>query len=138
MKRKHQSDMENIIQEIIDGAPVRDILVRVTPGGGKSSLPIIAGRLITAGLADAICWICPRMSLQDQAERNFLDPFFRTMFDHSLLIRSSTNEHNPCRDTRGFVTTYQAIGVDEKGTVLQEIFSKRYILVLDEYHHAEA
>jgi superfamily II DNA or RNA helicase len=138
LKRKHQLDMENIIQEIIDGAPVRDILVRVTPGGGKSSLPIIAGRLITAGLADAICWICPRMSLQDQAERNFLDPFFRAMFDHSLLIRSSTNEYNPCRDTRGFVTTYQAIGVDEKETVLSEIRSKRYILILDEYHHAEA
>lgn len=138
MKRKHQADFDGIMQEIIDGAPVTDILVRVTPGGGKSTLPIQAGRLIAAGLADRICWICPRMSLQDQAERNFLDPKFRAMFNHDLLIRSSTNEYNPCRGTRGFVTTYQAIGVDDKDSVLKELQSQRYILILDEFHHAEA
>ena len=43
MKRKHQADFDGIMQEIIDGAPVTDILVRVTPGGGKSTLPIQAG-----------------------------------------------------------------------------------------------
>lgn len=135
-KRKHQVQFESAIQEIIDGDPVTDILVKVTPGGGKSSLPIIAGRLIKAGLADGICWVCPRMSLQDQAERNFIDPFFRRLFDHQLTIRSSTNEINPCRGTNGFVTTYQALGVD-RGSVEREFRRKRYILILDEYHHAE-
>ena len=134
--RKHQLDMEAVVAEIIAGKPIRDIICKVTPGGGKSSLPIIAGRLIQEGLADAICWICPRMTLQDQAERNFLDPYFRHLFHHSMTIRASTNERNPTRGTNGFVTTYQAIGVDQ-GTALQEFQRRRYILVLDEYHHAE-
>ncbi len=125
-----------ITDGIIAGSGVENIIVKATPGSGKSSLPIITGKLITAGLADGICWICPRMSLQDQAERNFIDPFFRSMLSHNLTIRSATNENNPARGTNGFVTTYQAIGVDDRQTVLSDFRRKRYILVLDEYHHA--
>lgn len=136
--RKHQSDMINVTDKIIHGAPIRNIIVKATPGAGKSSLPLIAGKLITAGLADGICWICPRRSLQYQGEKNFVDPFFRGMLNHSLKIRVSTNEINPARGTNGFISTYQAIGVDTYQTVLSEIRSKRYILVLDEYHHSEA
>jgi superfamily II DNA or RNA helicase len=136
--RKHQSEMIAIIDGIIAGSGIKDIIIKATPGAGKSSLPLIAGKLITAGLADAICWICPRMSLQDQAERNFIDPFFRELLKHRLLIRASTNENDPCRGMNGFVTTYQAIGVDKDQTVLTDFRRKRYILVLDEYHHAEA
>ncbi|MBC2712895.1 MAG: DEAD/DEAH box helicase family protein [Desulfosarcina sp.] len=137
MLRKHQSDLEKIVAEIIAGEPITHIFAKVTPGGGKSALPIILGRLITAGLADAICWVVPRNSLQHQGEQNFADRFFKTMLNHDLSIRSSTNELNPCRGLDGFVTTYQAIGVDANGTVLDEIKSKRYILVLDEFHHVE-
>ncbi len=138
MLRKHQTDTANTVDDIIAGSPIRNILVKATPGAGKSSLPIIAGKLITAGLADGICWICPRRSLQYQGEKNFVDPFFRAMLKHDLKIRVSTNEVNPARGTNGFITTYQAIGVDTYQTVLSEIRSKRYILVLDEYHHSEA
>jgi len=43
----------------------RDILAAVTPGGGKSLLPVIAAaRLITAGIVDKICWVVPRDSLR--------------------------------------------------------------------------
>lgn len=136
MLRKPQKEMNDITDGIINGSPVRDIIVKATPGSGKSSLPIIAGKLIPASLADAICWICPRSSLQDQAERNFVDPFFREMLGHNLTIRQSTNEDNPCRGTNGFVSTYQAIGVDDRQTVLSDFQRRRYILVLDEYHHA--
>lgn len=136
--RKHQSDTIRIIDDIISGSQTRNIIVQAVPGSGKSPIPIISGKLITAGLADSIAWICPRMSLQDQAERNFLDPFFRKMFDHNLTIRSSTNERNPCRSTNGFVTTYQALGVDKNKTVLEDFRRKRYILILDECHHASA
>ena len=138
MLRKHQSEMISIVDGIISGSGIRDIIIKATPGAGKSSLPIIAGKLITAGLADAICWVCPRMSLQDQAERNFIDPFFRDLLKHRLAIRASTNEQSPCRGFQGFVTTYQAIGVDKDQTVLNDFRRKRYILILDEYHHAEA
>lgn len=137
MKRLHQIQTEQIIDSIIAGSPVRKIVCHVTPGGGKSALPIIAGKLIEAGLADALCWICPRSALQDQGERNFLDPFFRQMLGHNLTIRSSTNELSPCRGQNGFITTYQALGVDNDSTVLREFGHRRYILVLDEFHHLE-
>ncbi|MFH2043503.1 MAG: DEAD/DEAH box helicase family protein [Acidobacteriota bacterium] len=135
MKRLHQIETEQAIGEIIAGEPIRKILCHVTPGGGKSALPALAGRLITEGLADALCWICPRSALQDQGERNFLDPFFRQMFNHSLAIRSSTNEVNPCRDQNGFITTYQALSMDINRTVLDDFTRRRYVLILDEFHH---
>lgn len=138
MKRKHQRDFETVIDSIVDtSCSVRKILVKVTPGGGKSALPLIAGRLIGAGLVDKLLWICPRMALQVQGERNFIDPFFRTMFNHTRSIRQSTNEPDPCRGLDGFITTYQAISVDVAKTVLQELQKRRYLVILDEFHHVE-
>lgn len=137
MKRSHQVQMEQAIAEIVAGAPIRKVICHVTPGGGKSALPIIAGKLVTAGLADALCWVCPRSALQDQGERNFLDPFFRALFGHRLTIRSSTNEPDPCRGQNGFITTYQALSVDEDQSVLRDFNRRRYVLILDEFHHVE-
>ena len=55
-----------------------DILAAVTPGGGKSLLPVIAAaRLIEAGVVDRVCWIVPRDSLRLQAEEAFADPAWR-------------------------------------------------------------
>jgi superfamily II DNA or RNA helicase len=138
MLRKHQREFEDIIDGIIDGSGVKIIDIIATPGAGKSSIPIQATRLIKAGLADAILWVVPRSALQTQGERNFFDPFFRKMFDHKHVIRSSTNEINPCRGTEGFVTTYQAISSDKHNTVLRELHhAKRYLIILDEPHHLE-
>lgn len=137
MKRKHQIETEQIVDGIISGSGVRNIIEHVTTGGGKSAIPMIAGKLIAAGLADRICWVVPRKSLQDQGERNFVDPFFRNMLDHKMVIRSSTNEDDPSRGLSGFVTTYQAIGIDESKTVLFDMLRRRYILILDEFHHIE-
>ncbi|WP_022667897.1 DEAD/DEAH box helicase [Desulfospira joergensenii] len=137
MLRKHQTQFSEVIDGIINGSGVRDILLAVTPGGGKSSIPIIAGRLKEADLIDGLAWVVPRQALQDQGERGFLDPFFRRMFNHGLTIRSATNDKNPCRGTDGFVTTYQALGMDEGGTVLNEFRCRRYALILDEFHHVE-
>ena len=136
MKRKHQIETENTKDGIIAGSLINKILCKVTPGGGKSMLPIIAGKLIKAGLADALCWVVPRQTLQDQGERNFLDPAFRDMFDHNMVIRASTNDENPCRGLSGFITTYQAIGVCRN--CLDFVFKRnRMILILDEFHHVE-
>ena len=135
--RKHQTDFKQVVSGIISGSGVTKVILSVTPGGGKSSIPIIAGDLIKAGLADALCWVVPRQALQDQGERGFLDPFFRKLFNHNLTIRSATNDVNPCRGTHGFVSTYQALGVDTEQTVAREFSQKRYILLLDEYHHVE-
>jgi len=135
--RKHQIEFKTVVSGIISGSGVTKVILSVTPGGGKSSIPIIAGELIKAGLADAMCWIVPRQALQDQGEREFIDPFFRKLFDHNLTIRSATNDVNPCRGTNGFVTTYQALGVDTKKVIAREFSTKKYILILDEYHHVE-
>ena len=69
--RRHQLEAMSIVDEIISGSSIRDILFMVCPGGGKSFLPIVIAKLIEAGLADALCWICPRKSLQYQGEANF-------------------------------------------------------------------
>ncbi len=137
MLRKHQSDLKQTIDEIISGSGIRTIVVNATPGAGKSMLPIISGKLIKAGMADKIAWIVPRKSLQDQAERNYLDPFFRDLLGHNLTIRASTNDTDPCRGLNGLVTTYQAVGMSNDNLV-RDFKRKRYILVLDEFHHAEA
>jgi superfamily II DNA or RNA helicase len=74
--RTHQQALDTIVCAIADGeSPVRDILAAVTPGGGKSLLPVIAAaRLIAAGVVDRVCWIVPRESLRLQAEEAFADP----------------------------------------------------------------
>ncbi|OGP87152.1 MAG: hypothetical protein A2031_08070 [Deltaproteobacteria bacterium RBG_19FT_COMBO_43_11] len=132
--RKHQIEFSNVINRIVSGEPIKDIYCHVAPGGGKSILPIIAGKLIEAGFADKMIWIAPRLSLTDQAEREFVNPYFRKMFDHNLLIRSSTNENNPCRGLQGFATTYNAVGMDED-LLCEQFQAYRYILIMDEFHH---
>lgn len=135
--RQHQKEFSDTIDGIIAGSGVRTIVLDVTPGGGKSLQPILAGKLIKAGMADAIAWIVPRKSLQDQGERNYLDPFFRNLLGHNLTIRTSTNDADPCRGLNGLVTTYQAVGMSN-GNLVRDFNRKRYILILDEVHHAEA
>ena len=135
--RKHQAEFLEVIQSIQAGSRTRIMMLVVTPGGGKSFIPVAAGKLIESGHADALAWVVPRQALQDQGEREFIDPFSRQLFNHNLTVRSSTNEVNPCRGTNGFITTYQALGVDTKKVIAHEFSTKRYILILDEYHHVE-
>ena len=136
--RKHQQQVSDIADDIIAGSPVKTIIPYVEPGAGKSLLPVIlASKLIREKMASAICWVVPRKNLQHQAASNFIDPYFRQMLGHDSRIRESTNDANPCRGLSGFVTTYQAIGIDENQSVLFEFMQKRMILVLDEFHHVE-
>lgn len=134
MLRKHQREFLETINRIKSGEPIKTIYCHVTPGGGKSLLPILAGQLIKAGLADKLAWVAPRLSLTEQAEREYINPVFRKMFKHELNIRTSTNENNPCRGLDGFTTTYNAVGMDE-GLLRQEFQRYRYILIMDEFHH---
>ena len=136
MLRKHQKQFKDTVSSISQGSGIKTIYAQVTPGGGKSILPIIAGKLIESGLADKLIWIAPRLSLIDQAEREFINPYFRELLGHRLKIRSSTNENNPCRGLQGFATTYNAVGMDE-GTLMNEFQRRRYIMVADEFHHVQ-
>lgn len=110
----------------------------MTPGGGKSLLPVIAAaRLIEAGVVDRICWIVPRDSLRMQAEEAFADPSWRAALGHGLSVRAAENASDPCRGLAGYVTTYQAVAA-APDLHLAEFARHRYLVVVDELHHLPA
>ena len=79
--RAHQQALAGLVAAMARGEAtgVTDILAAVTPGGGKSLLPVIAAaRLIEAGKVERICWVVPRDSLRLQAEEAFADPVWRS------------------------------------------------------------
>ena len=68
--RAHQAALANLVAAMAHGeaSGVTVILAAVTPGGGKSLLPVIAAaRLIGIGRVERICWVVPRDSLRLQA-----------------------------------------------------------------------
>ncbi|MGD1716672.1 DEAD/DEAH box helicase family protein [Dapis sp. BLCC M172] len=83
--RHHQEQFQEICKRIKAGEKIRKIVMVVTPGGGKSLIPIIAaanlipssgGGNFQGTIADKICWIVPQLNLQKQAEENFVSPYF--------------------------------------------------------------
>jgi superfamily II DNA or RNA helicase len=115
-----------------------DILAAVTPGGGKSLLPVIAAaRLIAAGVIDRVCWVVPRDSLRLQAEEAFADPTWRQVLDHKLSVRAADNAADPSRGLAGYVTTYQGVAA-APDLHLAEFRRYRTLLVVDEVHHLPA
>jgi superfamily II DNA or RNA helicase len=138
MFRKHQDEFGQLCHAIASGESpdVRHIIGHITPGGGKSLLPLIAASQLIPKIADRICWIVPRRSLQQQAESEFLAERGRTLLGHNHSVRRSTSEADPCRGLSGFVTTYQAVGMGN-AHLREEFAKRRYILVLDEPHHVE-
>ncbi|MGE4047457.1 MAG: DEAD/DEAH box helicase [Acetobacteraceae bacterium] len=138
--RSHQRQFANLIAAIAreEAAEVRDILAAVTPGGGKSLLPVIAAaRLIEAGLVKRVIWVVPRDSLRLQAEEAFADPTWRQALGHTLAVRAAENAPNPCRGLAGYITTYQAIAA-APDLHLAEIHRYPTLLVVDEIHHLPA
>src|SRR5918994_6944891 len=137
--RTHQQALDTIVCAIADGeSPVRDILAAVTPGGGKSLLPVIAAaRLIAAGVVDRVCWIVPRESLRLQAEEAFADPAWCGAIGHAVSVCGADNGPDLCRRLQGYVTTYQAIAA-APDLHLAEIRRHRYLMVVDELHHLPA
>ena len=138
--RSHQRRIAGIVSAIVSGEAggLRDVLAAVTPGGGKSVLPLIAAaRLIEAGIADRVCWIVPRDSLRLQAEEAFADPNWRAALGHGLSVRAAENAPDPCRGLAGYVTTYQAVAA-APDLHLAEFRRRRYLLVIDEIHHLPA
>ena len=116
----------------------RDILAAVTPGGGKSLLPVLAAaRLVAAGIVDRVCWVVPRDSLRLQAEEAFADPAWRATLGHALSFRAADNAPDPCRGLAGYVTTYQGVAA-APDLHLREFRRHRFLLVVDEVHHLPA
>jgi superfamily II DNA or RNA helicase len=134
--RSHQAEFDRLLGEVVRGRRVRRVIAAVTPGGGKSSLPVIAAaRMLAAGRADRICWVVPRMSLQVQAEQAFLDPGLRAHLGFGGQIRAATNDVDPSRGLAGYTTTIQALGRDAGGRNRRAFERHRHVLVVDEGHH---
>src|SRR5215210_813350 len=138
--RTHQRQVFGLVAAIAAGEAtgITDVLAAVTPGGGKSLLPVIAGsHLIRAGMVEGICWVVPRHSLRLQAEEAFADPYWRSALNHNLTVRAAENEPDPSRGLAGYVTTYQAIAAAPE-LHLTESRRRRTLLVVDELHHLPA
>lgn len=129
--RPHQILFQNTCIEILGGAPIRQIIVAVTPGGGKSALPVIAAQLLIAVIADKLIWIAPRNSLKYQGEAEFVDPRWQTP---RRLRATNGNEPAPDRGADGYLTTFQAIGMSP-GLHQEYVRRNRTIVFLDEAHH---
>ena len=138
MLRRHQAELLALCEEIQQGqhTELQDILCSVTPGGGKSTIPLIAASRLVGDYADKLCWIVPRLSLQRQAEFEFLKTVFRRRLNHRHEVRQSTNDLDPSRGLSGYVTTYQAVA-QNPALHVHEFSRYRYIVVLDEPHHVE-
>lgn len=135
MLRTHQQEALEYANDARCGVSVKRILASVTPGGGKSALPVIFGdRMLSRGIARKICWVVPRDSLRRQAEHAFLDTRFRRILGHNREVRAAGNDVNPTHGLDGYVTTYQAISSDPD-LHAQEFACHPYVLILDEVHH---
>ncbi|UFN51732.1 DEAD/DEAH box helicase family protein (plasmid) [Roseomonas sp. OT10] len=131
--------LAGVIDAIATGATeARDVLAAVTPGGGKSLLPVLAAsRLVEAGIVERICWVVPRDSLRLQAEEAFADPAWRATLGHRLSVRAAGNTPDPSRGLAGYVTTYQGVTA-APDLHLAEFRRHRTLLVIDEMHHLPA
>jgi superfamily II DNA or RNA helicase len=138
--RTHQAQVAAIVRAIASGeaTDVTDILAAVTPGGGKSLLPVIAAAsLLSAGVIDRVCWVVPRDSLRLQAEEAFADPAWRHVLGHAVTLRAADNAPDPGRGLQGYITTYQSIAA-APDLHLAEFRRHRTLLVVDEVHHLPA
>lgn len=128
--RKHQREIVEVCREILEGRPIREIILSVTPGGGKSFVPVIVADNLIPVIADKICWVVPRNSLKYQGEGEFCDPRWGT----AKRLRAAENGGNLSRGYDGYITTYQAVGQNPECHAA-EFGRHKYILFLDEFHH---
>jgi superfamily II DNA or RNA helicase len=128
--RKHQKETIEVCREILEGKPIREIVLSVTPGGGKSFIPVIIADNLIPAIAEKICWVVPRNSLKYQGEGEFCDPRWNT----DKRIRAADNGNDLSRGLAGYVTTYQAVGMNPECHA-KEFKRHKYILMLDEFHH---
>ena len=110
----------------------------MTPGGGKSLLPVLAAvPLIEVGIVERVCWVVPRDSLRLQAEEAFADPTWRAALGHGLSVRAADNTPDLSRGLAGYITTYQGVAA-APDLHLAEFHRHRTLLVVDEVHHLPA
>lgn len=128
--RKHQKALVDICGEILQNRKINLIIASVTPGGGKSAMPVIIADNLIPAIADRICWVVPRNNLKIQGEAEFIEPRWHTK--HRII--AAANGPDMPQGLSGYVTTYQAIAENPK-VHFDEFSRHRYILFMDEPHH---
>jgi superfamily II DNA or RNA helicase len=128
--RYHQQKIVDCCRDILSGAVINEIILSVTPGGGKSFVPVILAENLIPKIANRICWVVPRNALKYQGEGEFADPRWNT----TKRIRAADNGEDLSRGLEGYATTYQAIGQNPECHEA-EFKRHKYILFLDECHH---
>ena len=128
--RYHQQAVVDACRDILAGGEITEIVLSVTPGGGKSFVPVILAENLIPAVAEKICWVVPRNALKYQGEGEFADSRWNT----AKRVRAADNGSDLSRSLDGYVTTYQAVGTDP-GCHAAEFRKHRYILFLDECHH---
>jgi superfamily II DNA or RNA helicase len=131
MWRKHQREVIDICNEIIEGKPINKVYIDAHPGSGKSGDSVLFAKHLIGNGFDKICHVAPRLSLCYQIEESMLDPFF----DSGKVIRASDNLENPSRNLDGFAITFQSICSNSKN-LIEDFKKNNYILVMDECHHS--
>ena len=128
--RYHQQAVVDACRDILAGGEITEIVLSVTPGGGKSFVPVILAENLIPAVAEKICWVVPRNALKYQGEGEFSDPRWNT----AKRVRAADNGSDLSRSLDGYVTTYQAVGTDPECHEA-EFKKHKYILFLDECHH---
>ena len=128
--RRHQQAVVDACREILSGERISEVVLSVTPGGGKSFVPVILAENLIPAVAEKICWVVPRNALKYQGEAEFSDPRWNT----AKRVRAADNGSDLSRGLDGYVTTYQAVGADPECHAA-EFKRSKYILFLDECHH---
>lgn len=135
MWRRHQREFDEFAQRAECGTRVRLIVAPVTPGGGKSALPVIMGHhLLRRNVIDKICWVVPNNHLRIQGEQAPTKPWIRSLLGTDIQFNAAGNIINPDRGLDGYVVNYQAI-VEEPDLHRQYFEKYRVGLVLDECQH---
>lgn len=128
--RYHQQAVVDACRDILAVGEITEIVLSVTPGGGKSFVPVILAENLIPAVAEKICWVVPRNALKYQGEGEFADPRWNT----AKRVRAADNGSDLSRSLDGYVTTYQAVGTDPECHEA-EFKKHKYILFLDECHH---
>jgi len=124
--RKHQADARLVASLITENKYPYNVLMPVTPGGGKSRIP---GIFLQHHRNLKLAWFVPRLSLARQAALGMKKDF-------GIDIRESGNDINPSRNTRGFVATHSSLMANPE-LWQHELNKSPYLLVIDELHHAK-
>ena len=137
--RSHQHLVAGIVAAIAAGqTDLADILAAVTPGGGKSLLPVIAAARLIAGRrgASGSAGSCRATACACRPRRP--SPTRPGARRSAMPLGAGRRERaRPLPRAAGYVTTYQGIAA-APDLHLAEFRRHRYLLVVDEVHHLPA